>query len=312
MNNNLLAIINYKNSFDTINCINSIIQLDPGAGDILVVDNASTGMLASDIRSAGLEPCCEIIENANNRGFSSAANQCARIAHERGYKYVTLVNNDTWIRQRAVSELKNSAEQNLDRAVLGFIPVIVYAHDPKTVWNAGGHISALGFRRCPTSGRDVSGLATAPVFYSYATGCFILLNVEAFLDIGMFDERFFFGEDDFNLALRMLRGKKKYQLVKSSVVVHKVGASINNVLNDSMSKIYLYYLNRFIDIKLVRGNLYFLLFATLNIIYINLFILRFNIGWKSRLKFFGKLILESIKRNSTPAEVFERLKSEQW
>jgi GT2 family glycosyltransferase len=309
---NLICIINYKNIADTVQCLESIIQFDPEAGDIIIIDNESDGTLNAAISRLSLQRTCEIIQNPENRGFAAAANQSAKIAEQRGYRYITLVNNDTFINSAALSALVDSAEKNTKRYVLGFIPVILYADHPTKIWNAGGELLGLGFRRCQTADCEVTAVNEAPDLYTYATGCFVMFDVEQFSKIGMYDERFFFGEDDFNLAVRMLKIHKKFQLVKRSRVFHKVSATVEKVVPSSLSRIYLYYLNRFIDIKISYGPFYFLLFSILNLFYINIFIFSWKIGAATRWRFLSTLIKESLRRDSVPRGVFENARNYRW
>ena len=69
-------------------------------------------------------------------------------------------------------------------------------------------------------------------------------------EYGALSDRFFFGEEDFEFALRMKKAKKTMICVFGAIAYHKVGRSIDTTnINALVGKIYINYLNRFINMR---------------------------------------------------------------
>lgn len=66
----------------------------------------------------------------------------------------------------------------------------------------------------------------------------------------MLSDLFFFGEEDFELSQRLKRFEYKLACLYDAIIYHKVGSSINGATGgENMAKIYIHYLNRFIDMR---------------------------------------------------------------
>ena len=80
-------------------------------------------------------------------------------------------------------------------------------------------------------------------------------------DGSLFTERFFFGEEDFDFSIRMKRRHKKMACVTDSVIYHKVGSAS---AGKNVGKYYLHLLNRYVNIRLQYGNLFFFIWRIIN------------------------------------------------
>ena len=82
-------------------------------------------------------PEIEIIENKKNLGFAEGNNVAIRKAIEREIDYVLLLNNDTIVDPKFLTELVNVAESNPKAGILG--PKIYY-YNSKRIQSCGGNI----------------------------------------------------------------------------------------------------------------------------------------------------------------------------
>lgn len=304
---NLIIIINYKDINETIECINSIINNDVNSGDILIVDNESDGENRDSIKSIRSGNAIHYIFNNKNTGFAYAINQGVNWAHKNNYLLATFINNDTRLNKNAISLLIERFDVESDPHIVAYIPVICYLEKPKIIWNAGGRIFWFGFRQSKSSDRAFNEIEKYPDIYNYATGCCILFKIDTFKNLGGYDERFFFGEEDFNFALRLLKSNDKFRLVKESVIYHKVSKSISGATSSVLKKTYLYYLNRFIDIKILRGVFYYLIFVLINLPYIYFKILKKDMSFKRKFKFLYSLIIQSYSLDEVSKETFDKI-----
>ena len=68
--------------------------------------------------------------------------------------------------------------------------------------------------------------------------------------MGLLTERFFFGEEDYEFCLRLRRSRSPIAVRFDAVIHHKVGSSIDKVApGGALGRYYIYYLNRFIDMR---------------------------------------------------------------
>lgn len=77
----------------------------------------------------------------------------------------------------------------------------------------------------------------------------MMVKADVISRLGMFSEDFFFGEEDFEFSLRLKKNKINAACVLKSVVFHKVNSSISKTSGFVIGKIYIHYLNRFINLK---------------------------------------------------------------
>lgn len=269
--NVLTVLINYNNSHDTAECIDSILAYESEVTDILVVDNSTID--AEYELLVNKYPSIQFYRSLINLGFAKAANFGVKYSVDHGYKYCFLLNNDTVIQKNAISSLLAYARTNAED-LLALVPTITYYRSDR-IWNCGGYISAWGFRRYSYANSNISNIPNTVNKINFATGCALFLNAKLFVSLGGFTDRFFFGEDDFNFFSRILKSNFKIYHVPNSIVDHKVSATIGIIGNSSTNRLLLYYCNRIIDIKILYGYSYFLIFFIVNIIYI-LFLMIIN------------------------------------
>ena len=95
------------------------------------------------------------------------------------------------------------------------------------------------------------------------------MRTDDFASRGGFSERFFFGEEDFELALWMRERGLAGLCLTSAVVRHKVSASFNAAAGAHASrKVFVYYLNRFIHMRLRIGRWPWLLWSAAYLPYV--------------------------------------------
>src|SRR5215212_2254797 len=117
------VVLPWNGRDDTLACLRS---LESEGAEVIVVDNASSDGTADAITGA------DVIRNERNLGYAGGMNVGIRAALERGADAVLLLNNDVEVEPGAIAALAAAAE-----GAGAVCPVIVFAHDPATVWYAG-------------------------------------------------------------------------------------------------------------------------------------------------------------------------------
>jgi GT2 family glycosyltransferase len=147
------------------------------------------------------------------------------------------------------------------------------------------------------------------IYCSFFTGCCFAVRTSDFLARNGFDERFFFGEEDFELALWMKKRGLLAVCLMKTVVQHKVGATINVVSNTrSQSKAFIHYLNRFIHMRLRLGILRWWLWVIVYTPYVILLLWHKNIiNATSMTHFILRLLVRARMMNEVTRSDFEEV-----
>jgi GT2 family glycosyltransferase len=263
-----VVILNWNGAADTLACLRSI----HASGDTvrcIVVDNGSTdgslARLADGLHSMGLDavettaaaacpPAAAVwlIAAGRNLGFAAGCNLGLRAAAQASCHVVCFLNNDTVVEAGALGRLVHRLHGSPH--TFATLPMItVFGSD--RIWNCGGDIWPIGLRRYHLAGRPrAEGAQRGDIRCSFFTGCCLAMRTAEFLARGGFSERFFFGEEDVELAL-WLRERGGHALcVTSAVVQHKVGLSVARAADGHVARrVFVHYLNRFIHMRLRLG-----------------------------------------------------------
>ncbi|QML60062.1 glycosyltransferase family 2 protein [Escherichia coli] len=332
-NNCLTVILNWNGTDDTIACINSILSHPEIHTDIVIIDNDSCQLQyeklqvelqsyerSDSIKLSDFENGVEVvainfyIKNSShiylvkaktNYGFSKGCNAGAFFAEKLNYEYVLFLNNDTEVEHNFLSLLIDDIKKENITAV---IPQIRYFYDKNKIWNCGGSISSYGSRNYYYSNQDYRYINKFDRYIpvSFATGCCILFRTREFLELGMFTEKFFFGEEDIELSLRLLKMNKVIICDTESIIYHKVGASITGDKQKLLRKSYIHYLNRLINMKTYLGWKWFLwLIPSVTKIIINLIKIN-KVNFCELCKFTYAIVIDAYKSKGVDKEKFER------
>ena len=246
-----VVILNWNGAVDTLACLDSLSRQTYRDLRIVVVDNGSSDDSVARIQAwARDRPALrlELIEAGTNLGFAAGSNRGIRQALDAGAELVLLVNNDTLLAPNAIEILAAFlAEHPNYVAVTGQIR---YADRP-VIWNCGGYLTWSGSRKYLYGEQRVETVPqTGWRRITFITGCAALVRGSLFRQHGLYTERFFFGEEDYEFSLRLKREGLPIGCCLEAVIQHKVGSSIDRAAPPArLGRYYLYYLNRFIDMR---------------------------------------------------------------
>src|SRR3989344_7865751 len=152
MKNIFISLVNFKGRNNTLECLNSIknLNIDGYKLTILVIDNKSNEEL--DLKKTYLSNIpIKIILNKDNLGFAGGHNIGIKYALQNDADYVLILNNDTIVDRNLVQELFNEAEKNKRIGIVA--PKIYFASGfefhkkrykkedlGKVIWFAGGNM----------------------------------------------------------------------------------------------------------------------------------------------------------------------------
>lgn len=265
------VIVNWNNSRDTLECIESLNRSVTDCKAI-VVDNGSP---KNDVEILGSIPGIVLITCSENLGFGRGNNVGIRwaMAHT-DCKYILLLNNDATCDRWAISTLENELDYDLSLGIVA--PRIVYYSNPDILWYGGGYISWIrgsvkvpGFRMSANS-----ELALLKRDVTFVSGCAMLVRREVFAQVGGFDPRFFMYEEDVELSIRVREAGWKLRYIPQAVVKHKVqggqkqgGNAIYSMLSPRNPKLpfYLFHImrNRLLNMFIHAHGINFLIFLSI-------------------------------------------------
>lgn len=243
-----------------------------------------------------------IVRSVENLGFAAGCNLAMRLGVTVGCKYAWLLNNDTVVEPDSLGTLVTFLEQHDNFAAATC--QIRYHGNPNVVWNCGGHLLPLGVRRYDYADADVS-LVPSDGYkqISFASGCALLLRMKLMRDSGFLTEKFFFGEEDYELCHRLKRRGLSLACCYGSVIFHKVGASMTvAATGGALAKAHIYYLNRFIHMRDYWGLAFWECWRRAYCVYI-MWLLRRSRGVPYKQSF---SMLRSVMRESTVLERVDR------
>ena len=220
-----IILLNYNTTDDAIQCINSLLKIDYGNYDIIIVDNMSKDDEYDRLNKyiQNIEKC-SLIRSKENRGFAYGNNIGIKYAIDKGCDYVLLLNCDTEVERNFLSELIKPIKKNEELVAIS-IGKIKYFHDKKKLWYAGGEIKWNNYIGIHFGeGEKDIGQYDEEKEITFATGCCMLINCR--LDFNFFlPEEYFMYYEDVDFCANVLGNGYKIVYSPKSVIYHKVGGS---------------------------------------------------------------------------------------
>ena len=240
----------------------------------------------------------------DNYGFAKGNNLAIRLAMQSSPERILLLNNDTEVEPDFLLKLEEFQKTYPQYRVL--TPLIYFGYDKTKIWNAGGKLS-LGFRKYHYAGQtsnDIKEKVFKPI--TFVTGCALYVSPQQLDEEQiLLTERFFFGEEDFEFSMSMNAKGVKMACVLDSVIYHKVGASGSRMYGPG--KLYLHYLNRFIDIRLHKSRLFYELWALVNMPLCVRHFYKATKSFKDSVRLFRSLRADARRKEGVSHEDFDAL-----
>lgn len=212
------VVLNWCNYDDTVDCLDSLLNCEYENLDILLVDNGSVDDSFEKLNASF--PQITFLQTGENIGYAGGNNRGIEKALHRDINYVLVLNNDTILDSKSVSQLVNVAEEASLR-VGGVVPKILYYDQPDRIWYAGGEFSPMrGLGIHWREGElDQSGEEETVREVTFMTGACCLFSAEALRELKGFDEDFFAYVEDAELSLRMTdAGYQMYYQPKARIL----------------------------------------------------------------------------------------------
>jgi GT2 family glycosyltransferase len=302
-----VVILNWNGAPDTVACLDSLSGQKGVDLRLIVVDNGSTDDSVPRISGWAAEhPACqvELIQSGTNLGFAVGSNAGIKRALEAGAEFILVLNNDTLLAPDAIAHLARFLVDHAD--YVGVTPQIRYAGRP-VVWNCGGDLTWSGSRKYLYGEEPIEAVPRSGWRrITFITGCAALFRASMFREHGLYTERFFFGEEDYELSRRLHRLHLPLACCFDSVIEHKVGSSIDRAAPPAMlGRYYLYYLNRFIDMRDYYPTAWWWLWRLGSLAVVAPKLRARHLSWRAMWVLFRRLLRDSSRLDGVSKERFE-------
>lgn len=223
--NVFIVLLNWNGWKDTIECLDSLKNLDYPNYEIVVVDNGSTDESVTEISKIKSQISnLTLLTNQENLGFSGGNNTGIRYALSRGAEYILILNNDTTVESDFLTRMVEVAESDQKIGMVG--AKICFYDKPNTIWhNGGGSFNWFTGSTPKDHGRPDAQNEERPSELDFITAACVLVKQEIIKKIGMLDERFFLYYEDVEWSLRARKAGFKLLWAPKAKIYHKVHAS---------------------------------------------------------------------------------------
>jgi len=258
--NVVTIVLNWNGWLDTVECLESLLQIPYRNHRIVVCDNGSRDGSLEHLRAwagASAVPCASFdsidtafadalaelpvltfIQTGGNLGYGGGNNAGIRFALERlAAQYVWILNNDTVVDRDALEAMLRFAQARPDVAIVG--SRLIQYFNPELIQALGGGYfqPALGRDMQLGRGRSAHRLADRAVDLDHVVGASMLVRAAAIERVGLIDESYFLYREETDWCIRMRRDGWRLAYCPESVVLHKEGRStgFKSLLHDYYS-----------------------------------------------------------------------------
>lgn len=221
MNDIAVIICNFNGGTDTVRCIDKVIKSRDIQLDIYVIDNASTDDSVSLIRSQ-FSNHVTIIQNSENLGGSGGFGRGLRLAVEKGYPYIMMLDNDAYVDADTIKKLYEYLQENPDVGIVG--AKIMMSDDPERVMDYAKIINFETFidesKWCGKLDCDETKISRE---CDFAAATAAMTRKEVLAKCGGMDEEHFIYYDDIELGYRIKKNGYRVVSLGSAKAWHKSG-----------------------------------------------------------------------------------------
>jgi len=212
----VVIVLTWNSENDIIECLVSLRLLKYPNYEIIVVDNASTDRTPNIVKDNF--PDVTLIINKKNLGFGGGFNVGIKEAIRRKADYIVCLNSDIVVDEHFLLELVKVGE--LSENVGGLCPIAYYYDQPNRINGAGGIVRII-HSKVFGCGEIDRGQYNKTKETRMLCGPALVLKRKALLDIGFFDTEYFYGPEDMDMALRLIKKGYKIMFVPHAKLWHK-------------------------------------------------------------------------------------------
>lgn len=212
-----VVVCNYNGAGYLDECLDSVERLRGVVDEVIVVDNASTDTSRALLARRG--PRVRVLALPTNEGPCPARNAGMRAARNR---FVLALDNDAVCTPAMLESLCAAVARSPGVAIAQ--PRSVFASEPTRVHYDGGsfhYVGLIGLRNFYRPLAEAQGQGVVDVDCAVAVA--LLVDREALLQVGGYDETMFILFEDLDLSFRLRACGQRIVSVEDAIVLHKGG-----------------------------------------------------------------------------------------
>lgn len=212
-----VVIVNYNGEAYLEECLRSVAALEGAIDEVIVVDNASTDRSVAML--AASHPSVRVVAMDRNEGPAPARNAGMRAARNR---WVLALDNDAVCTPDMLVKLERAALAG-DRVAIVQPRSLFYTDHSRVHYDGGAfhYVGLIALRNFYTPVAEAEGERVVPVDCAVAVA--LLLDRDAVLAAGGYDETFFILFEDLDLSYRLRASQHSILSVEDAIVLHKGG-----------------------------------------------------------------------------------------
>jgi len=225
-----IILVNWNGYEFTNDCILSLKKASYPSFSIIVVDNHSTD--GSGLQLQLEYPEIIFIFSPENKGFTGGNNMGFEFAIQKGFDYVMMLNNDTFVEPDFLEHLVNYLDQHPNTGAVQ--PRIYFNHNRSLLWNGGnGYYKGMGWPY--TSGENQIPKPQHLMIkkMSWITGCAFMVRISILKQTGLLAQNMFMYKEDVDLSFRIKNLGYQLTYIPDSIVYHIAGSSIKKKGKDN-------------------------------------------------------------------------------
>lgn len=222
-----IILLNFNSSKKTRFCINSIENQSYKDFKVYIADNNSTIYdkieLINILEKLKDQEKLYFEELNENIGFARANNILIKKALDDKCEFIYILNNDVELFSNTLEKFMGAIGDKEDTIITN---KLLFRNKKDTIWFAGGY-----FDKKTVDYKTIGYLESDSIVYSrtyeteWASGASSFYRSILFNKIGLFDENFFFGQEEWDLSLRARNNGIKIMYHGDIPVLHEVGGS---------------------------------------------------------------------------------------
>ena len=218
-----IILVNYKNYYDTLECLESLKKINYHNISIIVVDNDSKDNSVEILRKH-MDNRVKIVESGFNGGFAFGNNIGIRMALEENSDYVLLLNNDTIVDKDFLTPLICVAEKDENVGIVS--SRIMFYPETDIIWYAGGKVDWNNLRAIHYGLKEkITDKYLNETTVDFASGCCMLIPKKVIGAVGLLPEEYFMYYEDMDYCIKVMDKGFKIKYVPESVIYHSVSSS---------------------------------------------------------------------------------------
>lgn len=216
-----IILVNYKSYIDTIECIESLRNVDYDNFKVVIIENGSDDSSYEIIKQKCITEI--VIKSNKNLGFAGGNNIGIEIAMNDMADYILLLNNDTVVEKDFLTNLIETFSYSPN---VGIVGCKINYYNKKDIINYGG--GEIIWNKFTTTFFDTDKVDTNDTEIkdiTFVSGCAMMISRSVVEKIGILDDSYFMYYEDTDYCARALKAGFRLLYQPKSKIYHKISSS---------------------------------------------------------------------------------------